>query len=67
MRRRTDRSWPWLLLLPATLVGQGRGVELHLGRWYNGNRADVYEFRTSSALRGPFTRSEEHTSELQSR
>ena len=55
MRLRTDRSWPWLLLLPATLVGQGRGVELHLGRWYNGNRADVYEFRTSSALRGPFT------------
>ena len=55
MRRRTDRSWPWLLLLPATLVGQGRGVELHLGRWYNGNRADVYEFRTSSALGGPFT------------
>jgi len=55
LRLRTDRSWPWLLLLPATLVGQGRGVELHLGRWYNGNRADVYEFRTSSALRGPFT------------
>jgi len=55
LRLRTDRSWPWLLLLPATLVGQGRGVELHLGRWYNGNRADVYEFRTSSALGGPFT------------
>ena len=55
MRRRTDRSWPWLLLLPATLAGQGRGVEFHLGRWYNGNRADVYEFRTSSALGGPFT------------
>jgi len=55
LRRRTDRSWPWLLLLPATLAGQGRGVEFHLGRWYNGNRADVYEFRTSSALGGPFT------------
>src|SRR5207237_79509 len=33
----------------------GRGMELHLGRWYNGNRADVYEFRTSSVLGGPFT------------
>ena len=55
MRLRTERSWPWLLLLPATLAGQGRGVEFHLGRWYNGNRADVYEFRTSSALGGPFT------------
>src|SRR2546429_2851520 len=44
--------------MPATLAGQGRGMELHLGRWYNGNRADVYEFRTSSALGGgggPFT------------
>src|SRR5207244_7624133 len=29
--------------------------ELHLGRWYNGNRADVYEFRTSSRLAGPRT------------
>jgi len=55
LRLRTERSWPWLLLLPATLAGQGRGVEFHLGRWYNGNRADVYEFRTSSALGGPFT------------
>jgi hypothetical protein len=55
LRLRTDRSWPWLLLLPASLAGQGRGVELHLGRWYNGNRADVYELRTSSALGGPFT------------
>ena len=55
MRRLTERSWPWLLLLPATLAGQGRGMELHLGRWYNGNRADVYEFRTSSALGGRFT------------
>jgi len=27
--------------MPATLAGQGRGMELHLGRWYNGNRADV--------------------------
>ena len=31
-------------------------MELHLGRWYNGNRADVYELRTSSWLAGgPFT------------
>jgi len=46
-----------LLLLPATLAAQGRGMELHLGRWYNGNRADVYEFRTSSrpGRAGPFT------------
>src|SRR5207248_2208681 len=58
LRPMTERSWAWLLLLPATLVGQGRGMEVHLGRWYNGNRADVYEFRTSSALGrggGPFT------------
>ena len=58
MRPLTERSWAWLLLMPATLAGQGRGMELHLGRWYNGNRADVYEFRTSSALGGgggPFT------------
>ena len=55
-----------LLLLPATLAAQaggeggggGRGVEFHLGRWYNGNRADVYEARTSTRLGGsggPFT------------
>jgi NlpC/P60 family protein len=50
------RLWP-LLLLPAAAAAQGagRGVELHLGRWYNGNRADVYELRTSSGLGGPFT------------
>src|SRR2546422_9601307 len=30
-------------------------MELHLGRWYNGNRAGVYEFRTRSRLGGPFT------------
>ena len=46
-----------LLFVPATLVAQGDGreMELHLGRWYNGNRADVYEFRTSSRLGGQFT------------
>jgi len=52
---------PWrlapLLVLPAGLGAQveGRGLELHLGRWYNGNRADVYEFRTTARLGGPFT------------
>src|SRR5439155_1566213 len=51
---------PWrlapLLVLPVTLAAQGggRGLELHLGRWYNGNRADVYEFRTTSPMRGTF-------------
>lgn len=46
-----------LLFVPATLAAQGggRGLELHVGRWYNGNRAQVYEFRTSSRLGGPFT------------
>src|SRR5205814_1366832 len=45
------------LVLPVTLAAQagGRGLELHLGRWYNGNRADVYEFRTTSPMRGTFT------------
>ena len=55
MRPLIERAWLGALLLPAMLAGQGRGVELHLGRWYNGNRADVYEFRTSSPLGGPFT------------
>ena len=44
-----------LALLPAALPAQGRDWELHHGRWYNGNRADVYEFRTSSRLAGPLT------------
>src|SRR2546422_9239622 len=35
--------------------GGGRALELHLGRWYNGNRADVYELRTSARLGGLFT------------
>src|SRR5207247_1389556 len=66
-RRRSTASLPrltkpWrlapLLVLPVTLGAQvgGRGLELHLGRWYNGNRADVYEFRTTSPLGGTFTR-----------
>ncbi len=55
MRPLTEGSWLGLLLLPATLAGQGRGLELHLGRWYNGNRADVYEFRTSSPVGGRFS------------
>src|SRR2546430_16463153 len=36
-------------------AGQRRGVEGHQASWYKGNRAAVYEFRTSSALGGPFT------------
>jgi NlpC/P60 family protein len=44
-----------LVALPAALAAQGRGLEVHLGRWYNGNRSAVYEFRTSSRLGGPFT------------
>jgi NlpC/P60 family len=52
----TDR-WPLaaLCFLPATVAAQGRGWELHLGRWYNGNRAEVYEFRTSSSSTGALT------------
>ena len=55
------KSWRLvpLLVLPSALAAQdggGRAFELHRGRWYNGNRADVYEFRTSSRLGGgPFT------------
>ena len=57
---RPTRRWGCaiLLLVPTPLAaqGDGRGIELHLGRWYNGNRAEVYEFRTSSHLSGgPFT------------
>jgi cell wall-associated NlpC family hydrolase len=47
-----------LAVFPAALAAQdgGRGFELHRGRWYNGNRANVYEFRTSSRVDGsPFT------------
>ncbi len=51
--------FPPLLFLPAVLVAQGSGrggrdVEMHFGRWYNGNRADLYEFRTSSHVAGAF-------------
>lgn len=42
------------MFFPAALAAQGRGWEFHLGRWYNGNRAAVYEFRTSSQS-GAFT------------
>jgi hypothetical protein len=43
------------LLVPAGLGAQGRGYEFHVGRWYNGNRATVYEFRTAARLAGPVT------------
>jgi hypothetical protein len=56
---RLTKAWRLapFLVLPSTLGAQGggRGWELHLGRWYNGNRADVYEFRTNTRLGGPFT------------
>src|SRR5207249_2569584 len=32
------------------LPAQGRGLEFHVGRWYNGNRADTYEFRTNARV-----------------
>jgi len=49
---------PWrvaLGLFPATLVAQGGGFELHVGRWSSGSGANVYEFRTSVRGAGPFT------------
>lgn len=55
MPRRTELLAIALLgLLPGALAAQ-RGMELHIGRWYNGNRAETYEFRTSSRLGGPLT------------
>src|SRR2546428_399372 len=44
-----------LALAPGALTAQRRGWELHLGRWYNGNRAETYEFRTSAPLGAAFT------------
>ncbi len=41
-----------LVFCPALLAAQGRDFGLHLGRWYNGNRASTYEFRASSQLLG---------------
>lgn len=56
MLRRTELlAIPLLAVLPDALAAQGRGMELHVGRWYNGNRAETYEFRTSSRLSGPLT------------
>ena len=56
MPRRTDLFGALLVaLLPAALPAQGRDWELHVGRWYNGNRANVYELRTSTRLTGPLT------------
>jgi hypothetical protein len=55
LRPLTDPWWVALGLAPATLLGQGRGFELHVGRWYNGNRAAVYEFRTSARAAGALT------------
>lgn len=51
----TRRASLALWLAPGAIAAQGRGLELHIGRWYNGNNAQVYEFRTSSPLSGPLT------------
>jgi len=49
--RRTEPIALLLLsLAPAALPAQGRGLEFHVGRWYNGNRADTYEFRTNARV-----------------
>src|SRR5207245_10552230 len=57
--RRTERVAVQLLALaPLGLSARGsggRGLEFHVGRWYNGNRADTYEFRTSTRLGAAFT------------
>jgi cell wall-associated NlpC family hydrolase len=54
--RRTEVVAAALLApLAAPLAAQGRSFELHLGRWYSGNRARTYEFRTSTPLSGAFT------------
>ena len=59
MPRRTELVAVQLLALaPLALSAQrsgGRGLEFHVGRWYNGNRADTYEFRTSTRLGAAFT------------
>lgn len=44
-----------LLVLPAALGAQIPGFELRVGRWYNGNAAQLYQLRTSTRLGGPFT------------
>src|SRR5207245_6752066 len=56
LRRPTELGWlPLALCIPAVLAAQGRDWEFHRGRWYNGNRSDSYEFRTSARWGGPFT------------
>lgn len=41
-----------LACLPAGLPAQGRDVDVLYGRWYQGNRAATYEFRTDAPLTG---------------
>src|SRR2546428_619076 len=56
LRQPTELGWlPLALCIPAVLAAQGRDWEFHRGRWYNGNRSDSYEFRTSAHWGGPFT------------
>jgi NlpC/P60 family protein len=45
----------FLALLPAVLNAQGRQLEFHTGRWYGGNPANTYEFRTTTRLGGVLT------------
>jgi len=56
LRQPTELGWlPLALCIPAVLTAQGRDWEFHRGRWYNGNRSDSYEVRTSVRGGGPFT------------
>jgi len=41
-----------LACLPAGLPAQGRDVDVLYGRWYQGNRAATYEFRSDAPLTG---------------
>jgi cell wall-associated NlpC family hydrolase len=41
-----------LVCVPAGLPAQGRDVDVLYGRWYQGNRAATYEFRTDAPLTG---------------
>jgi hypothetical protein len=41
--------------VPALLAAQGRAFELQAGRWYNGNRADTYELRSTAPFGAYFS------------
>ncbi|HXF95083.1 MAG TPA: C40 family peptidase [Gemmatimonadales bacterium] len=44
-----------LLLVPGVLAGQGREVELRVGRWWSDGRAASYELTTTYPLGGGFS------------